>query len=385
MPSSRRRLAAAGVLIVAALVLSPAGVSSASETTPRLGAHAMIDTSMSPETVDALFAATERAHLGVVRFDVLATTIFPLAPDQPRWEGLDLYRAAAKKYGLQAVGVLYGVPWWLTRCPPGARDYWRCPPSDYAAWGRLARQLAARAPEIRFWEVVNEANLPNTYFYGDALEYAQFLRVTSAAVRLGNPRAKLVFTGVLAPYSAWLDQVLSQPGVIGSFDVANAHLRGGVDKLDDMVRVARGQFAFHGFTGPLWVTEMGYTSDPRWQWIPGYLGADFATGRRTQARYLRRAIPALLRSGARRVFLTLRDLDTEWGIFTSEGLLHWPVAVPKPAYRVVSRIGARLAARAAQRRRGRRGSGRERGRRRPAPTPRRGSAQRASSASPSAP
>jgi hypothetical protein len=379
---SRRRLGAVGVLIVAALLLSPAGASSASETTPRLGAHAMIDTSMSPETVDALFAAAQRAHLGSVRLDVLGAWLFPHAENAPEWHTLDVYRAAARKYGLQVTAVLYGVPNWLALCPPGAKDFFRCPPSDDAAWGRMVRQIVARAPEIRFWEVVNEANLPNTYFYGDALEYARFLRVTSAAIRAGNPRAKVVFTGVLAPYSEWLDRVLTQPGVVGSFDIANAHLRGGVDKLDDMVREARGTFAHYGFTGPLWVTEMGYTSDPKWQWIPGYLGGDFATGRRTQARYLRRAIPVLLRSGARRVYLTLRDLDTEWGIFTSEGLLHWPVAVPKPAYRVVTRIAERLVIRAELRKRGLRGSARARARRRPAPAPRRGSAQRASSASP---
>ena len=377
----RRRLGAAGVLILAALFLSPAGASSASETTPRLGAHAMIDTSMPAETVDALFAATQRAHLGSVRFDVLAAWLFPHAENQPEWQTLDVYRAAATRHGLQAVGVLHGVPLWLARCPPGAKDFFRCPPTDYAAWGRIVRQIAARAPEIRFWEVVNEANLPNTYFYGDAYEYARFLRVTSAAIRAGNPRAKVVFTGVLAPYTEWLDKVLKQPGVIGSFDIANAHLRGGVGKLDDMVRAARGTFAFYGFHGPLWVTEMGYTSDPKWQWIPGYLGGDFATGRRTQARYLRRAIPVLLKSGARRVYLTLRDLDTEWGIFTSEGILHWPEAVPKPAYRVVTRIAERLVIRAERRKRGLRGSGRARARRRPAPAPRRGTAQQAASAS----
>lgn len=350
MSPLRRRLGAAGVAALAAIALSPAGASSAATTTPRLGAHTMIDASMSPATVDALFAAARAAHLGSVRFDVLGNAIFPVAADDPHWETLDLYRSTARKHGLQAVGVLAGVPAWLTHCPGAASHFWRCPPRDYLAWSGLVRQIVARAPEIRYWEVVNEANLPNAYFYGDAVEYARFLRVTGTAIRTANPWAKVVFTGVLAPYSEWLDTVLAQPGAIDSFDIANTHLRGGVDKLDDMVRVARGKFAYHGFRGPLWVTEMGYTSDPRWQWIPGYLSTDFATGRRTQARYMRRAIPVLLRSGARRVYVTLRDLDTDWGIFTSEGLLHWPVAVPKPAYDVVARVAAQLIARAERRR-----------------------------------
>lgn len=214
--SSARRLGAAGVLIIAALVLSPAGASSAPLTTPRLGSHAMIDTSMSPATVDQLFRATRRAHLGAIRFDVLAAWLFPHSADQPEWQTLDLYRAGVRRYGLDGVAVLSGTPLWLARCPEGAKDFFRCPPADYAAWARIVEQIARRAPEIRYWEVWNEANLPNTYFYGDALQYAQLLRVTSAAIRRGNPNAKIVFTGVLAPYSDWLKTVLAQPGVVRS-------------------------------------------------------------------------------------------------------------------------------------------------------------------------
>jgi hypothetical protein len=378
-----RRLGA-GVLTVAALVLSPAGAVAAPETTPRLGAHTMVETSMPPATVDALFAAARTAHLGSVRFDVFANASFPLGPDGPQWHSLDVYRAAVRKYRLQAVGVIAGVPAWLSRCPERADDFWRCPPTDYLAWSRLVQAIVAHAPEIRFWEVVNEADLEH-FFRGDAREYARFLLVTSAAIRSADLRAKVVFTGVVRPFdSPWLDTVLATPGVVDSFDVANAHLRGGVDKLDEMVRAARGTFAYHGFDGPLWITEMGYASDPRWQSVPGYLSSDFAAGRRTQARYMRRAVPALLRSGARRVFVTLRDLDTEWGPFTSEGLLHWPETVPKPAYFAVARIAERLINRAARRRLARCGCGRARARpRRGRPRPR-GSARPASSACPCA-
>ncbi len=379
--SSARRLGAAGVLAIVALVLSPAGASAAPLTTPRLGSHAMIDTSMSPATVDGLFRATRRAHLGAIRFDVLGSWLFPHAADQPEWQTLDLYRAAVRRYHPDAVAVLSGTPLWLARCPPGAKDFFRCPPGDYTAWANIVQQIAAHAPEIRYWEVWNEANLPNTYFYGDALEYAKLLRVTSAAIRRGNPQAKIVFTGVLAPYSDWLKTVLSQPGVVRSFDIANAHLRGGVDKLDDMVREAIWEFRNTGFTGPLWVTEMGYTSDPKWQWIPGYVATDALTGQRTQARYLRKAIPQLLRAGASRVFLTLRDLDTQWGIFTSEGLLNWPLAVPKPAYRIVRRIAFCLASGVAPKRRALAGCVRARAHRRRAPARRRGTGSRASHAS----
>lgn len=383
MLSPRRRLGAAGVVAFAVLVLAPAAAAaSAAGTTPHLGSHAMIETNMAPATVDGLFAATRQAHLGIVRVDVAAALLFRDAPDRPDWSSLDVVRSAARAQQLDVLGLLFGVPAWLARCPPGAKDLYRCPPSDYAAWGRIVRRIAARAPEIRYWEVLNEANLPNGFFYGDAVEYAHFLRVTSAAVRRGNPQAKIVFTGVIPPFEPWLDHVLSQPGVMRSFDIANAHFRGGPGKLDDMVRGARAHFGRFGFTGPLWVTETGYTSDPVSQWIPEFTGGDAAAGEQMQARYMAAAIPVLLRSGADRVFVTLRDLDTDWGIFTSEGLLHWPVPTPKPAYFTVASIAgklARLASGAAARGHAPRGSGRGRAPRRRARAPRRGSAPRRAS------
>jgi hypothetical protein len=154
--SPPRRLAAAGVVILAALVLAPAGASLAAVTTPRLGSHAMIDTSMSPETVDALFAATKRAHLGSIRLDIPAAVPFPNAPEPADWRTLDVYRAAARKHGLEVLGVMYGTPWWLANCPPGAKEFYRCPPIDYVAWEKLMRQIAARAPEVGYWEIINE-------------------------------------------------------------------------------------------------------------------------------------------------------------------------------------------------------------------------------------
>jgi len=348
MSPLRRRLGAAGVLIVASLVLSPAGASSAAETTPRLGSHAMIGPWMAPADVDTLFRLSRGARLRTVRVDVLAAWLFPRAADQPEWASLDTVRAAARTHRLSVLGVLSGTPGWNARCPPGGELFYRCPPGDYGAWARMVEQIAARAPEIRFWEVLNEANLVNPgsgrgeYFYGGPAEYARLLRVTSAAVRRGNPAAKVVFTSVYEPYAAWLADVLAQPGTVASFDIANAHFRGGVDKLGRMVTVARREFASHGFRGPLWVTEMGYPSDQVFQYDPRFLGLDHRAAQHAQARYLRRAVPIMLRSGARRVFLTLRDLEHGWGIFTSEGIVEWPTGTPKPAYRMVERAACRL-------------------------------------------
>lgn len=380
-----RRLGAVGVLLLVALALSPAGAS-ASMTTPRLGSHSMIGPQMDPATVDALFKASHDAGLGIVRVDVLASWLFPTSPDAPDWTTLDTVRAAARAHHAQVMALLSAVPAWNARCPPLTEKWYRCPSGDDAAWARIVEQMAARAPEIRFWEILNEANLVNPgtgrgeYFYGDAEEYARFLRVTSAALKRGNPRAKVVFTGVIEPYDAWLAKVLAQPGTVRAFDIANAHFRGGIGKLDDMVRAARAAFRRGGFRGPLWVSEMGYPSDQFFQWDPDYVGINPPTAQSQQARYLHAAIRTLLRSGARRVFVTLRDLDGQWGIFTSEGLLNWPVPTVKRAYYTVKGMAGGLIRRAA-RVRARRDSARARALLRRVQARRRGSARRASSAS----
>ena len=70
------------------------------------------------------------------------------------------------------------------------------------------------------------------------------------------------------------------------------------------------------------------------------MGINPPTAQHEQARYLHAAIRTLLRSGARRVFVTLRDLDGQWGIFTSEGVLNWPVPTVKKSYYTVRGMSA---------------------------------------------
>ena len=382
--SPRPRLGATAALWLVVLAVAPAA-GAATKTTLRLGSHTMINPTMEAGAVNALFKGTRDAHLGTVRLDVLVSSIFPQSPNQPDWTSLDIVRAAARYHHLQVMAVLSGTPWWDAQCPPGAPRPDRCPPGDDAAWGRMVEQIAARAPEIQFWELLNEANILNRtgtlgeYFYGDALAYARLLRVTAAAIRRGNPRAKVVFTGVLEPYDRWLDTVLAQPGVVRSFDIANAHLRGGIGKLDDMVRAARAHYRARGFRGPLWVTEMGYPSDRNFQWDPEFTGRDVRGAQHEQGRYLHRAVPVLLKAGAQRVFITLRDSDYSWGQFSSEGVMNWPTLTVKEAYYTVQGMGLRLIQRDA-RARAARGSGRARARPRRARAPRRGTARRASHA-----
>jgi len=372
----RRRLRGAGTLAAVAVCLAAAGPGHASDTTPRLGGNTMIFPSVPGEAVDGLFAATRAAHLGMARVDIQASALFPRSEEVADWSTLDLASQAGRQYGVKVLGLLYGVPMWLSSCSPFDPLFYRCPPRDYGAWARIVARIAARVPDVRHWEVLNEANLTPGYFHGGPVEYARFLRVTSKALRRGNPRARILFTSVVPEYRAWLRRVLRQPGTLRSFDIANAHLRGGVAKLDEMVRAALRDFGALGFHGPLWVTEAGYPSDPAYQFDPHFRGTDLAGGERAQAAYVVCAARNMLAAGARRVFLPVRDLEAYRGLFASEGLITWPVRRAKPAYTAVTRLARRLASRAA-RGPSRRGSGRERERRRRARAPGRGSGQHA--------
>ena len=80
-----------------------------------------------------------------------------------------------------------------------------------------------------------------------------------------------------------------------------------------------------GFTGPLWVTETGYPSDPAYQWDPALRG-----GPTDQARWIARGPRYLIDSGADAVFVAFRDNlefspQSPWA---SEGLVAWPELGP---------------------------------------------------------
>ena len=71
----------------------------------------------------------------------------------------------------------------------------------------------------------------------------------------------------------------------------------------------------------LWVTEHGYPGETADQCDPVFRGGEPA-----QAAYLRRSLPALVRGGGARVFVTLRD--NLWRPWLSEGILGGDVADP---------------------------------------------------------
>jgi hypothetical protein len=240
------------------------------------------------------------------------------------------------------VGLIYGTPWWLARCPDRTEDldYYECPPrpGGVREFARYAREIAKRTRgTIDIWQVLNEPN--NRYvFAGDVHDYARILKAFSRNIRRVNPRARIVLGGLGGPQmQAWPARLLAIPGTRRALDVVSVHLRGRLKVVRSAVSFWRQRLDSLGFRGPIWATEHGYPTDPRFQWDRRYQGTQ------GQARYLRRSLPALIGAGIDRVFVTLRD--NRGGPWATEGLIGGTVFDPPSAAPQVERKPALAAVR----------------------------------------
>ena len=222
------------------------------------------------------------------------------------WRPVDEYVELARRHRLRVTLVLVGTPWWAAAEPYFSTA--TCAANDPAQWAAWAGEIALRTRgTIEHFEIVNEPDHPGSYL-GTPQQYALLLTAAYRAIKAANSHATVLLGGLCQSLAdGWI-------GVLpAAFDVANVHLRGTVRSV---VRRVRAWKAYFG-SRPLWVTEHGYPSSTRFQTDPRYRG-----GERAQARYLRASLPAVIRAGADKVFVTLRDnLD---GAYATEGVLGKP-------------------------------------------------------------
>jgi Glycosyl hydrolase catalytic core len=339
------------VLLLAVLFASllPAAVASAHPS--RYSAHSMVNTCCTPYAQKArLFAEAKDMGAAYIRLDVVLDSIFDVwnAPATERnWAGVDEVAALSRRYRLPVLAVMRATPARISACPERRPDgHHRCAPRDPRQFGRYVRAVIERAPDVfRAIEVWNEPD-GAWAFDGTPAQYAEMLSATYRAVKRRFRNVPVLIGGAMDLdgrhwYRRALDAIRRGP----AFDIANVHVRGRVATVGATVRRWLRFFRRHGHLGPLWVTEAGYPSDQQFQSDPAYLG-----GERGQARYLRDALPAMVRAGAEQVFVTLRDSwSTEFGPatpFGSEGVLtmdeHEPYSVRrKPAFGVIRRLACR--------------------------------------------
>ena len=98
----------------------------------------------------------------------------------------------------------------------------RVKPRDYAEWDQLMEQVAREfKDEIGVWEIWNEVNLKDTYWAGTPEELAELIHHTSAALRRGNPQAKIAGCGFVHDH-AYADKMF-QLGIGKDLDILTVH------------------------------------------------------------------------------------------------------------------------------------------------------------------
>jgi hypothetical protein len=325
MRSVRRAMVSS---LVAVAVAGCAAVPARAAEATAVGAHSMLYAQTPFAFKEAMFAEAHAMGMRSIRVGVELPAVIRDAEGARDWRPLDEYARLARRYDMDVTAVLYATPWWLADCPPGVEfaDSYRCPARDSDLFARYAAEIVAHARgAIDSWEVLNEPDAPWAYL-GSPRQYAAVLAATHHAIKRVDPHAQVLIGGAMSMGSQrWTADVMAalgdDPGA--SFDVANVHVRGRLDGLEDQLRAWRGFYREHGHVGPLWVTEHGYPSDPEFQRDPL-----FASGELAQARYLTQSVPTLLGAGAARVFVTERDNLT--GAFASEGVLGGTVLDPIP-------------------------------------------------------
>ena len=358
MTGDRRSPIIRGVRRVVLLAVLLAGLVGAAGRSPALaagespiGAHSMLQLDDPLSFMQAMFEQAVAMNASSIRVDVAPALIFGNLARAQDYSGLDELVGLARQYHLHVVADLVTIPWWLADCqtptPTAAMD--RCGTDQLSEYQSLIGQIVSHAdPVIQDWEIWNEPDTTSS-FTGTPQQYALMLRAAYTAVKAVNPADDVLFGGISSPAGeSWLGQVFATPGADAAqaFDIANVHERGDLDGLAADIAGWKQFLAANGFTGPLWVTEHGYPSDPSYQYDPGY-----AAGPASQASYLAASIPTLLDAGAAEVFVTERDNGT--GEFASEGVLGGdvldpPVADPgivaKPSLGVVTGIAGCYAA-----------------------------------------
>jgi hypothetical protein len=243
------------------------------------------------------------------------------------WKYYDALVATAKRNGISIYGLLAGWPGWTKPyTPEGLEDF--C---------RFAEEAARHfRDDIEHWEVWNE---PNIFFWqGPRDMYADLLKQAGAAIRKGNPKAK-----VLGCSTAGIDHKFIQRTMeLGAtFDILTIHpYRASLDDrafIRDLQKAADLVKRPDGSLREVWITEMGWTTN-----VPhNTMNQDFQpTTQRRQAELIARCYVDAIASGVapniswydfRNDGTDPINFEHNLGIVTRD-------FIPRPAYRAFATV-----------------------------------------------
>ena len=127
----------------------------------------------------------------------------------------------------------------------------RVRPRDYAEWDALMTWLATELhDEIDVWEIWNEPDFQPGFWVGSPEEFAQLVHYTSAALRAGNPNARIAGCGFVNAQE-FADR-LFELGVGRDLDILSVHYTDH-DALD--IAAWQALLNRHGLDLPIWNSE----------------------------------------------------------------------------------------------------------------------------------
>ncbi len=169
----------------------------------------------------------------------------------------DLARALRAE-GISIMGEIAQCPRELSSRPDDTESkgdagpiYNRVKPADYALWDQLMEKTAADfREEIGVWEIWNEANLHDGYWVGTPEELAELIHHTSAALRRGNPDARIAAAGFVGGHD-FADR-LFELGMGRDIDILSVHY---TDENPQWIERWSALLRKHNLDLPIWNTE----------------------------------------------------------------------------------------------------------------------------------
>lgn len=313
------------------------------------------------------FQRLKRGGVGSVRMPVSWAVVQPVQGVAPDWSSVDPLVAGAASSGISVLPFVYGAPTWAV---PADRR-WHSPKNlpvrsgvQRAGWQAFLAQAVQRygpqgtfwaenptvprAP-LRTWQIWNEQNFKYFVAKPDPAEYGKLLKLSASTIKAADPGAKLVLGGMFArpneatknfkpPQAYFAADFLQQmyektPGIKSKFQGVALHpYTGNYKRLTPYIEEFREVLtANHDAGKPLWITELGWSSDK------AALNDSFAKGPKGQVTQLKGAF-SLLRAHQAKwrlrgvYWFSVEDGSTAACNFCGGSGLFGPGFVPKPSW-----------------------------------------------------
>lgn len=305
----------------------------------------------------------KRGGVDSLRVPVSWSSVQPNNPREWNWSDADTLIGAAAEARVNVLPFLSGAPGWAVPTDPRVGSSKFLPTRNgrqRGGWKRFVGEAIHRYgtngvfwrehPElprlkIHVWQVWNEPNFKYFVARPNPAEYGKLVNLTYAAARAADPRAKLILGGLFARpieatfhvrprqayfASTFLQQMYrSTPGIARKFQGVALHpYTGSWKNLPGRIEeVRRVLIANHDAGKPLYITEMGWSSEPHQP------HNSFAKGVNGQARELKGAFRLLIHNQRRWhiqgvYWFSINDYAGLCNFCGGSGLFHGEAAKP---------------------------------------------------------